>query len=258
MTENKCAYFISDAHLGIAFPGYERREQDLIQFLQRLHERADSLFILGDLFDFWIEYAHAIRPIYFNILHRFKSLIEAGMEIHYLAGNHDFALGPFLEKTIGMNLYFDHLSLTVQGKRLHLHHGDGLIRQEIGYRLLRFVLRNKVNQRLYRMLHPNVGITLAKLFSMTSRHLIKRRCSEKKRAKYRAVARGYLSRGDDIVIFAHTHFPEIIDYDGKIFCNAGEWIRRYTYARLENGQLSLWEYFPDKPHQRFEISASRK
>ena len=249
MNNTKPAYFISDAHLGIACPGYEAREQHLAEFLGSLHGRADSLFIVGDLFDFWVEYAHAIRPVYFSILHHFKSLIDAGTSVHYLAGNHDFALGPCLRDAIGMNLYTDHLTITMQGKKLHLHHGDGLIRQEVGYRFLRFVLRNKVNQTLYKMLHPDIGVALAMFFSGGSRHFFRKKCSEKRKQQYRSLARKYLAGGDDIVIFAHTHSPELHNWDGKWFCNTGEWIRRYIYAKLDDGTISLWQHFPNKAAQ---------
>ncbi|MBD3391593.1 MAG: hypothetical protein GF418_06045 [Chitinivibrionales bacterium] len=258
MSNDKPAFFISDAHLGIECPGYDARGRNLAAFLQELRGRAGSLFIVGDLFDFWVEYAHAIRPVYFNVLHHLRNLIETGTVVHYLAGNHDFALGPFLRNTIGMHTYFDHLELVLQGKKLHLHHGDGLIAGEAGYRVLRSFLRNPVLQACYKLMHPNIGVPLAKFFSGSSRHLFTRRCSEDKLAAYRNEARKLLSRGSDIVIFGHSHHAELLRLDGAIYCNTGEWIRRYTYAKLEEGELTLWEYFSDKPTQPFVGSSGEK
>jgi UDP-2,3-diacylglucosamine hydrolase len=249
MSMGEKAYFISDAHLGAKSPGNEAREQHLTHFLRSLEGRARYLYILGDLFDFWIEYTHAIRPAYFNVLRTLRCLVESGTEIHYLAGNHDFALGPFLEKTIGIRLHRDHYTLSLQGKNLHLHHGDGLVASELGYRLLRAVLRNPVNLRLYKLLHPDIGIPLACFFSYSSRNLLGRSTSERKREQYRRCARSILSRGADIVIFAHTHSPELRRFGTKTYCNTGEWIRRYTFASLEDGVLSLWEYFSGRAVQ---------
>jgi len=250
MSPEGTAYFVSDAHLGIALRGHEDREQHLVSWLSSIRSHAASLFVVGDLFDFWIEYAHAIRPAYFTVLHHIRTLVDEGVVVHYLAGNHDFALGPFLQETVGIRLYSDHLETTLQGKKIHLHHGDGLIKGEIGYRFLRSVLRNPLNQALYKLLHPDIGVPLAKLFSTSSRRFMNRRCCERKRAEYLERARAYLSQGSDIVVFGHTHWPEIREMDGKLYCNTGEWIRRYTYAKLEGGELSLWEYVPGRPPQR--------
>jgi predicted phosphodiesterase len=85
---------------------------------------------------------------------------------------------------------------------------------------------------------------------MTSRWI-----SEGVLEEYRQRAREYFASGNDIVVFGHTHRPEIRRWGDKVFCNPGEWIRRYTYAKLENGEMSLWEYFPDKPPQRITESS---
>lgn len=68
--------------------------------------------------------------------------------------------------------------------------------------------------------------------------------------EYRDRAREYLLKGNDIVIFAHTHVPEIRQWEGKTFCNPGEWIEKRTFAKLENGEMSLWSYCPDRPPQQ--------
>jgi UDP-2,3-diacylglucosamine hydrolase len=245
-------YFISDAHLGIDYAGCERREENLILFLRSLPGKAAKLFIVGDLFDFWIEYTHAIQPRYFATLHELRNVITQGVEVHYLAGNHDFALGPFLERTLGIHIYRGHLELTMQGKRVHLFHGDGLLHADFMYRIWRAVLRNPVNQKLYKLLHPDIGIGIATFCSLSSRHVFYNTLTEKKLAEYARAARGYLDRGADIMILAHTHRPELHEYDGKFYCNTGEWMRRYTYAILENGGISLWEYFPGKQPERIE------
>jgi UDP-2,3-diacylglucosamine hydrolase len=85
-------YFISDSHLGLTIQDGSEREQNLILFLQEIAAGGKALFIVGDLFDFWVEYRFAIRPEYFPVLHELRKLTEKGIEIHYLAGNHDFLL----------------------------------------------------------------------------------------------------------------------------------------------------------------------
>jgi len=240
------AYFISDAHLGIQLKGCEEREKHLVSFLQEIRNSASHLFIVGDLFDFWIEYKHAIRPEYFSILHELKQLIDNGVSVSYLAGNHDFALGSFLKQTIGLNISPAHLDLTVQGKNIHLCHGDGVLKSDVAYRFWRRVLRNPVNQMVYKLLHPNIGIPFATLFSGSSRYFQLKKYTKEKRMEYLSVAMSYLDKGADIIIMGHTHYPEIYDIGGKTYCNVGEWMRQYTYARLKKGRLSLLQYLPSQ------------
>jgi UDP-2,3-diacylglucosamine hydrolase len=241
------AYFIADAHLGMPIAGYEQRETALNLFLKEISGKATHLFIVGDLFDFWVEYRHAIRPEYFSTLHHLKLCADSGVEIHYLAGNHDFALEEFLPDQIGITIHKDSFRCTLQGKKLFLHHGDGLIRQDRAYRVLKWLLRNRVYQRLYKMIHPDLGIGFASFLSKTSRKYLVADYHREMLKNYQGIAEGYINQGDEIVVFAHTHFPQLKKFSKGVFCNPGEWIRRYTFARLADGELSLWEYRIDQP-----------
>ncbi len=238
-------YFISDAHLGLFIKGCSAREEHLISFLRAVVAKGKILFIVGDLFDFWVEYRFAIRPEYFPVLYELKRLVDNGLEVHYLAGNHDFMLGGFLEKAIGIHIHLDHYNTQLQGKKIHLFHGDGLIRHDVGYRILKKILRNPINQKLFKLLPPGLGVPLGSFCSGSSRKMTSKFLTEGVLEEYRRHAQQFLQNGSDIVVFAHTHRPEIRRYDGKIYCNSGEWIRQYTFAKLENGEMTLWKYCPD-------------
>ena len=237
------AYFISDAHLGAISPDAETRETRLISFLETLPPDTGYLFIVGDLFDFWIEYDHAIRPEYFRVLHELMRLRKAGVEIHYVAGNHDFALGSFLSDVIGMKIHPSGcFTMTLQGKLLHICHGDGLIPSDTGLRILKKILRNPICQKIYRRLHPNTGVAIAEACSRISRTSIHVRSHEAEQEAYRNIAFSLLKGAPDIVLFAHTHYPEIRSFNGKIYCNTGDWIEHFSYAVLKSGELSLRRY----------------
>ncbi len=248
----KTIYFISDAHLGNQTVSYKQREKYLISFLHEIGESASHLFILGDLFDFWIEYKHAIRPHYFNILHEFKGLIKNGTKIYYIAGNHDFALGPFLRDTIGIKIYPNDLDITLQGKRIYLCHGDIFIKPDIGYRLWRAMLRNPFNQALYKWLHPNIGVPIANFLSTSSRCFKSKKYKTKIKKQYIQQVQRFFNNGFEIVMLGHTHYPQLYNFNGNIYCNTGEWLKRYTFAKLENGDVTLWEYIPGKSYSQIE------
>jgi len=239
-------YFVSDAHLGIPMPGHDHRQKDLLTFFDQVAKDGDALYIVGDLFDFWIEYRHAIRPDYFIVVSALRRLVEADVSVHYLAGNHDFALGPFLSEIVGVHVHQEHFETMIQGRKVHLYHGDGLVKKDVGYRIMKKVLRNPFNQRLYKLLHPNIAVPLALFFSGNSRKMLSNWLTEEKLEEYRQNARRYLE-SSDIVVFGHTHKPEIRKFGEKTYVNTGEWIRKYTYAKMENGDISLWQWFSDKP-----------
>ena len=254
MPERDTVYFISDAHLGIDFGAAGAREAHLIKFLRSSADRMSHLFIVGDLFDFWVEYREAIRPVFFNILHVLRSLVESGIQIHYLAGNHDFALGSFLPEKIGIQLHYEGYRTTLQGKVVHIQHGDGLLASDVAYRVLKRIQRNKTNQRLFRLLHPNLGVLIAQSMSLKSRNSKREEQAVENLPEYRDYARRITEQGPDIVILGHTHHPGLHHFsNGKVYCNTGEWIHRYTFGKLFKGRMQLFEHIPGNP--ALELSA---
>lgn len=241
------AYFISDAHLGIKLPEAEGREEALISFLREVAPSARTLFILGDLFDFWLEYSWAIRPDYFRVLHELRRLVEGGTIVHYCRGNHDFAVGSFLSEIIGVRVNPSVREIKIQGRRLRIAHGDGLLPSDRANRLLGKLLRSPVLQSIYKVLHPNLGVPLGEFISGLSRSSLRLPPPRRVLEKYRRLARGYLEEGDDIVVFGHTHVPELIRYPVGIYCNTGGFLRRYSFARLQRGEMTLWDYTPGEP-----------
>src|SRR5438045_2986510 len=97
------AYFLSDAHLGTDPESFEaEREARLHDFLRAVAARPARLYIMGDLFDFWFEYRTAIPRRFFETLCALRDVRAAGVPITYLVGNHDFWLGHFMTRELGM------------------------------------------------------------------------------------------------------------------------------------------------------------
>ncbi len=233
------AYFFSDAHLGVEPESREAtREQRLRDFLNTLPGRAQSLTIVGDLFDFWFEYRTAIPRRYFKVLHTLRHIREAGVEITYLTGNHDFWLGTFLATEIGIVTRENPLTLDLQGRRIWIHHGDGLVGGDLGYRVLKKILRNRVSIALYQWLHPDIGIPLAHWVSKRSRHSRGELPLQAERLR-REIAAPRFAEGYDTVMIGHFHHAYEYQEDGREFFILGDWIDRFTYLVLENGHFHL-------------------
>ena len=236
-------YFISDAHLGLQDDKTERqRISSLLDFLTYAGEHADGLYIVGDLFDFWFEYASVTPRRYFPIIFALKELVNKGIPVEYITGNHDFGMDSFFEEDLGIRIHKEPLNTTLDGKRAYISHGDGLAKKDVGYRFLKKVLRNRINIALYRLLHPDIGFRLALFCSKLSRNHL---AIENKDEEYIQYARAKFADGFERVILAHTHRPQEYRENGFTYINTGDWMHFFSYGKLEGGQLSI-EYWKDK------------
>lgn len=169
-------YFISDVHLGVK-SGLSTKEQEsvLLNFLNEIKIDAKELIIVGDLFDCWIEYKQVVPKGFYRFFTKLDELQNDGVEITYLSGNHDFWYGTYFKDEFGIDIIHHPISKEIEGKKFYLHHGDGLAYKDAGYKILKRILRNKFSQFLYSLVHPDIGIWLAKKSSSTSGNIQERR-----------------------------------------------------------------------------------
>ncbi|MFH1942672.1 MAG: UDP-2,3-diacylglucosamine diphosphatase [bacterium] len=237
--------FISDAHLGFLKEEAEKqREKRFHEFIEYFGKSDTDLYIVGDLFDFWFEYRSVIPRRYFRVVSDLKALTERGKRVEYIIGNHDFGIDSFFEKELGIRVHRKAIIIEIDGKRLFVSHGDGLAKKDVGYRILKKILQNPFNIRLYRLLHPDAAFALALFCSKLSRNQreIKNRDEE-----YIQYARERFAEGFDGVVLAHTHRPQEFRETGSTYINLGDWMEHFTYGKFENGRLSL-EYWNPQPH----------
>lgn len=235
---NKVAYFISDAHLGIDPPGsLPAREQKLVELLRSWKDSASHVVIVGDLFEFWYEYKYYVCQDHMPLFHALMDLVESGVQVHLFRGNHDFAYGNFFEKSLGVRVH-NKAVLEIQGKRIYVTHGDGVTRSDWSYRLFRRILDFPLNRKLFALLHPDWGMALARFVGRNSRRL-----GENKEVpidEYLEWGKSVLATEKcDFCIHGHHHLAGIWDFGTGCVASPGEWIKKFTALRLENGELSL-------------------
>ena len=167
--QNFPAYFISDAHLGVNPPGaIESREETLVRFLEALKGKASHVFFVGDLFEFWYEYRHYVARKHFPLYRILGDLVDSGVSVHLIRGNHDFALDDFFPKELGVQVHSSFVFET-QGHRIYLMHGDGIPKSDRGYRLARKLIDAKWARFLFRKIHPDLGMDIAQFVGRNSR-----------------------------------------------------------------------------------------
>ncbi|MGB5288752.1 MAG: UDP-2,3-diacylglucosamine diphosphatase [Ignavibacteriaceae bacterium] len=236
---DKVYFFISDIHLGLQNKAEENeKEKKLIEFFNFAGTNCDELFIVGDLFDYWFEYKRVYQKGYYRTLSALKDLSERKIKFHYFIGNHDFLHRDFFKKEFGALMYPDSLSTELNGKRFFIAHGDGLVINDTGYNILKWVLRNKFFQWLYSLVHPDLGIAFASKTSKSSRSYTEKKDYGEIDGLFEA-AKKKIDEGFDFVIFGHLHKRLLVKYKEGTYINLGSWLDRPCYGVFRNQKFEI-------------------
>ena len=224
-------FFFSDVHLGLGTPESSReRERLLLRFLDHVGSSdAETLWIVGDLFDYWFEYRSVISRHFVRTLGALAELADAGVQIEYLMGNHDFGHRDFFEMEIGARVYPGDVEREIYGRRVYISHGDGKAFNDTGYVILKKVLRSPISNRLWRGLHPDIGIGLAARASRKSRdhtetkHYGGERPGEGDGLEHFA-RKKIEEEGFDLVVMGHNHRRVDVRIGEGRYINLGDWL----------------------------------
>jgi UDP-2,3-diacylglucosamine hydrolase len=235
-------YFISDAHLypsGRDHPGRE----PLKRFLNELAGREPgTLWILGDLFDYWFEYRSVIPAGFSDILSLLRTLSNNGWAVLFLPGNHDWWCGDHLALETGMQIIRGNVCRqAIDGMKTVIAHGDGLGSGDRGYRMIKPVMRSRLARFLFSLLHPTLATSFAGVFSNTSRRILRKQV-ESIPEYLTEWAKEQANNGTELVVTGHTHCSSLIRYEKIIHASIGDWISRFTYLRVDEGEVELHEY----------------
>ncbi len=238
--------FISDIHLGLQSSGIERKkERLLVKFLEFAKNNAKELFIVGDLFDYWFEYKRVYQKGFFRTLTALQDITEAGVKLHYFIGNHDFMHYDFFEKEIGVELYDNPVERVLNGKRFFIGHGDGLVKNDMGYNILKKILRNKMLQGMYSLIHPDLGIALASMTSRSSREYTKKKDYGETDGLFDAACKK-IDEGFDYVIFGHLHSRQFEKYKNGMYINLGSWLDAPCYGTFIDNRFEIINLSQDR------------
>ena len=237
--QNGPAYFISDAHLGVTPQGaIANREELLVGFLRQMVKNASHLFLVGDLFEFWYEYRHYVARGHMPLFRVLGDLVDGGTEVHYLMGNHDFALGDFFPTELGVNVHKTLVCKNIQGRSIFLMHGDGVPKSDGGYRAARKVIDAPWARWLFRKIHPDLGMDLASFVGRNSRKLGENRPIVIEEY-LEAAAKKMRETGTDLCVHGHHHLSGLWKIPEGEVVSPGQWLYRLEYAKLEEGKISV-------------------
>ena len=243
--EGKKIYFSSDNHLGAPTRQASKpRELKFVQWLDSIKSDAHSIFLLGDLFDFWFEYKHVIPKGFTRTFGKLAELSDSGIEVHYFVGNHDLWMDGYFEEELNIPVYHSPESFEFNGRSFLIGHGDGLGPGDKGYKRMKKVFTNPVAKWFFRWLHPDLGIRFAQYLSVKNKLI-----SGDEDVKFLGEDNEWLvqyckdqlkQKHHDYFVFGHRHLPLDIELsDSSVYMNLGDWISYFTYAEFNGDSLEL-------------------
>lgn len=246
--KGKKIYFSSDNHLGApTVEASKPREKKFLAWLDEIQDDAAAIFLLGDLFDFWYEYKHAVPKGFVRVLGKLAEIRDSGVPIYFFVGNHDLWMNGYFEKELGIPVYHRPKEFIFNEKVFFIGHGDGLGPGDKGYKRMKKVFTNPVSKWLYRWLHPDLGIPLGKYLSVENKMI-----SGEEDAKFLGEENEWLAvyakrklenKHYDYFIFGHRHLPMEIKLSEKsTYFNLGDWISHYTYGVFDGETFKLENY----------------
>jgi len=240
----KNIYFIADAHLSFKVDeietGKRKKLRDFLEYIM-IKGEAKELYLVGDMFDFWFEWYHVIPKYWFPVLYQLRKLVESGITVTFLPGNHDFYPGSYLQKEIGLRCFKESCEFEMDNKRFFVAHGDGYAQKDRGYRLLKRIIRSPVSIFLYKTFIPaDLGMQLARWTSKSSRKLVNIDKSAWAEEYYRFAQKKFAG-GFDYVILGHLHYPLVKEDRQRktIFVSCGDWMTQFTYCKYDGKRLTL-------------------
>lgn len=232
-------YFFSDVHLGLSNDKKEKlKETQLLKFLDSVKKDGTELFILGDLFDYWFEYKHVIPRGFHRVISKLDEIVQSKIKVHYILGNHDFWMKDFFKNDLGIEVYRDPTIFIRNKKTFYLHHGDGLNKKDIGYKILKVLFRSKFTIWLFSLLHPDFSASIAKRTSKASRDYTSNKDFGETDGMLE-LANKKFEEGIDFVIMGHRHKSMYSVKNKNIYLNLGDWINEKTYGVFDGKTLLL-------------------
>lgn len=242
-------YFLSDLHLGAPyFPDSREAERRVVAFLEHIRHDAETIYLLGDVLDYWYEYRYVVPRGFVRFFGKLAELSDSGIRIVWLIGNHDIWINDYIPSELGVEVIDGSLEETIYGHRVYMAHGDGVGKLPRSFRMLRAIFRNKWCQRAYSGIHPRWTVPFAYNWSRHSR-----KQGEQRGVPDNAVLGGLraFAREEHVLhpeieyfIFGHVHVltREVVG-PGCEMVVLGEWIHTFSYAVLTPGGLKLlkWE-----------------
>jgi UDP-2,3-diacylglucosamine hydrolase len=203
------ALLISDLHLTPSMPLTAQRFFD---FCEKEAPKVEAVFILGDLFEYWVGDDASTSSPFQQEVQRAIANLSAKVKTYYLHGNRDFLIGKSFLKKTGMTLLADPSTIEIASEKWVLAHGDALCTADIGYQVFRNWVRKSWVQKIFLTLPLDwrKGIAQHLRSNSHSQYQSQQRSAShqlKMDVTLQACAVLLKEQSGDKLIHGHTHLP---------------------------------------------------
>ncbi len=195
--------FLSDLHLPDE-PSPLR--EGFRRFLAGPARKASAVYLLGDLFEYWIGDDVGVAA-YAGEIAALKALTASGVPVYFMQGNRDFLVGRGFAAATGVQLLRDPLVVDLHGRKTLLSHGDLWCTDDVGYQRWRRFSRNRFAQWLFSMLSVARRQKIAGGVRGQSASAKRNKAESIMDVNAAAIDKAFLGHGIDCIIHGHTHRP---------------------------------------------------
>ncbi len=221
-------------------------EHDVVAMLrtyeERMFEEDGGLYLVGDIFDQYMEYKHLVPKGFARLQGLLAEWTDRGIPVTYLVGNRDPWHIDYFENELGVRLVHQALDDVADGLLLHAWHGDGSVPHEWFYNRIRSLLRNRVVARFYRMIMP--GDSAFALARWVARRFSSDGAAHEATVEaLRTYAESALARPNiDLVVLGHCHRASCISLAGGTYLNPGYWFNDRTFGYLDSSGPAIFRW----------------
>ncbi|USX12460.1 UDP-2,3-diacylglucosamine diphosphatase [Oxalobacteraceae bacterium OTU3CAMAD1] len=200
------ALFISDLHLQPAHPATSAAFFD---FLERHARRAQQLYLLGDLFEFWAGDDDIGDPFHAQVVAALRKVSDGGTRVYWIGGNRDFLVSTGFAEAAGLTLLPETHVTEIGGQRLVLLHGDAQCTEDVKYMQFRAMVRQPAYQAQFMAMPLAQRKAIIAGMRESSRTEQGAKSYEIMDVTPQAIGDVFTQTGTDVMIHGHTHRPAL-------------------------------------------------
>ncbi len=226
--------FISDLHLDKSRPHINNY---FIHYLKSLNSNVSDLYILGDLFEYWVGDDDPMD----GLDDVCEAIIDLGKKINiwYMHGNRDFLVSKKICDNLKINLLQDPTIINNGNMKILLLHGDTLCTDDLDYQEFRLMVRSEKwqNEMLSKPLSERLMI--AEALRKKSKEANMEKGEEIMDVNENEVLSVIEKYDPDIIIHGHTHRPNIHHHDNVIRYVLGDWYKNFYVLTLDDNKFII-------------------
>ena len=233
--------FLSDVHIG-AFSAKKNAalESNVIRLIDLAEENGYQLVIVGDLFDYWIEYRNTHPRLGKRLLKRVEQFHKYNRPTLYITGNHDCWPGSRI-KDAGFDIEMEYRIVALGNRNAFIHHGDGLSNPALALprsRVNRLLRSDRFISAYTSLLPAKIGIKTMQYVSQFSKLVNGSSSDDPERLN--VWSQNLLENSHiDAVISGHDHIARSYYHNDKQIINLGEFESERTIAVYNSDKLEL-------------------